>query len=160
MLARTFNQMAEEMEQQVSLLREFQRYFDLSLDMLCIAATDGYFKRVNPAFESTLGWSTAVLLSKSFLDFVHPDDLQATESEISKLAQGIPTISFENRYRCADGDYKTLVWTAHPEPETGLIYAIARDITADKERQEKARQEIQSLRQRLEAAQDGERGQP
>ncbi len=159
-LAKTFNQMAEELEQQVSLLREFQRYFDLSLDMLCIAATDGYFKRVNPAFERTLGWSTETLLRKSFLDFVHPGDIDATEEEIGKLAKGIPTISFENRYRCSDGSYKTLVWTAHPEPETGLIYAIARDVTAQKERQERSQDEIRSLRHRLEEAVKKSRGAP
>ncbi len=151
-LARTFNQMADELEQRVSLLREFQKYFELSLDMLCIAGTDGYFKRVNPAFERTLGWDTTTLVSKSFLEFVHPDDRPATTRELDKLARGIPSISFENRYRCADGSYKTLMWRAHPEPETGLVYAIARDITAPKERQERARREIETLRGRLEAA--------
>ena len=129
LLAHTFNQMAEELEQKVTLLHEFRKYFELSLDMLCIAGTDGYFRRVNPAFERTLGWSTKELLSKSFMDFVHPDDVVATSREIEKLSQGIPTISFENRYSCADGSYKRLLWTSYPEPETGLLYAIARDIT-------------------------------
>jgi PAS domain S-box-containing protein len=121
--------MAEELEQKVTLLHEFEKYFELSLDMLCIAGTDGYFRRVNPAFERTLGWSSAELLSQSFMDLVHPDDVEATAREIEKLSQGIPTISFENRYRCADGGYKQLLWTSYPEPETGLLYAIARDIT-------------------------------
>ncbi len=132
LLARTFNQMAEELEQKVTLLHEFEKYFELSLDMLCIAGTDGYFKRVNPAFNRTLGWSTEELLSRSFMDFVHPDDVEATAVEIEKLSQGIPTISFENRYRCADGSYRCLLWTSYPEPETGLLYAIARDITTDR----------------------------
>jgi PAS domain S-box-containing protein len=124
LLAQTFNQMAEELEKQVTLLHEFQKYFEVSLDMLCIAGTDGYFKRVNPAFERELGWPTDRLLERPFYDLVHPDDVDAT----GKLGQGIPTVSFKNRFRCADGTYKELIWTAYPEPETGRLYAIARPV--------------------------------
>jgi PAS domain S-box-containing protein len=152
LLARTFNQMAEELEQQLTLHREFRKYFDLSLDLLSIAGTDGFFKRVNPAFERTLGWSTEMLLSHSFLEFVHPDDLEATKSEIDKLARGIPTISFSNRYRCADGTFRHLVWTAQPESDTGMIYAIARDVTEVRRAREQAEEEIGSLRRRLDQA--------
>jgi PAS domain S-box-containing protein len=148
-LARRFNQMAEELEQRVTLMREFQNYFDYSLDMLCIAATDGYFKRVNPAFERILGWSVDELLARRFLDFVHPDDLAKTEREIARLAQGLPTISFENRYMCFDGSERILAWTAHPEPETGLIYAIARDVTDLRAEREAARATIAALESRL-----------
>jgi PAS domain S-box-containing protein len=151
-LARTFNQMAEELEQQVSLLREFQRYFDVSLDMLCIAGGDGFFKRVNPAFQRTLGWSTQDLLSRSFLEFVHKDDLEKTQLEIQKLTQGIPTISFENRYRCTNGSYKYLAWTAQPDEETGLIYAIARDVTHLREERRWAAKRIEALNRRLQEA--------
>jgi PAS domain S-box-containing protein len=128
LLARTFNQMADELEDRLKLLREFKTFFDLSLDMLCIASTDGYFKRTNPAFERTLGWDRETLISKPFLDLVHPDDVQATLDELEKLAQGIPTIQFDHRFQCADGTYKRLRWTSHPEPETGLLYAAARVI--------------------------------
>ena len=81
-----------------------------------------------PAFEKALGWDREKLLGHPFLELVHPDDLKATEDEIAKLAQGIPTISFVNRFRCADGSWKRLRWTSYPEPETGLLYAIAREI--------------------------------
>jgi PAS domain S-box-containing protein len=128
-LVRAFNQMAEELEQKVTLLHEFQKYFEVSLDMLCIAGTDGYYKRVNPAFERTLGWSEAEMLSRPIVSFVHSDDVDKTAREIEKLDQGIPTVSFTNCYRCADGSWKHLMWTAYPEPESKLIYAIARDVT-------------------------------
>ncbi|MGW8266492.1 MAG: PAS domain S-box protein [Longimicrobiales bacterium] len=152
LLARTFNDMAEEMEEQFTLLREFQRYFDLSRDMLCIASPDGWFKRVNPAFEKTLGWTEEELLSRSFLAFVHPDDLKKTEHEIERLARGLPTISFENRYEVPGGGYRHLMWTAHPDEDTGLIYAIARDVTELDKARDKAAAEIASLRSRLRAA--------
>jgi PAS domain S-box-containing protein len=160
LLARNFNQMAEELEQQVTLLREFQNYFDYSLDMLCIAGYDGFFKRVNPAFQRTLGWTTEELLSRKFLDFVHPDDLPKTEEEIENLARGQPTISFENRYMCFDGSEKILAWTAHPEPETGMIYAIARDVTDLRAEQDRAAEKIRHLQRRLEEAEAKRRGEP
>ena len=112
---------------------ERDRLFELSLDLLCTAGLDGYFKRVNPAFERVLGWSTKELTSAPFLDFVHPDDREATVAEVEKLSGGAVTIDFENRYRCDDGSYKWLAWRAMPVPEEGLIFAVARDISAQKE---------------------------
>lgn len=126
LLAETFNEMSEELERRMTQLQEFKTFFDQSRDMLCIAGTDGYFKRVNPAFSRTLGWSEGELLGRPFVDFVHPDDADATIRETEQLADGIPTISFRNRYRCKDGTYKELRWTSHPDPKTGNIYASAR----------------------------------
>ena len=160
LLARNFNQMAEELEGQVTLLREFQNYFDYSLDMLCIAGYDGFFKRVNPAFTRILGWDTEDLLNRKFLDFVHPEDLKKTEQEIGNLAMGLPTISFENRYMCQDGSEKILAWTAHPEPEAGLIYAIARDVTERRAERNRAADRIEYLKDRLEKAETKTRGDP
>ncbi len=125
-LARTFDQMADSLEEQVELLTEFRRFFDVSIDMLCIASTDGYFKRVNRACVRELGWSEEELLSKPFIKFVHPDDHRATAAEIQKLAAGQPTIRFTNRFLCANGSYKRVRWNVYPEPETGRLYAIAR----------------------------------
>jgi len=108
---------------------DIEKFFEVSVDLMCIAGTDGYFRRVNHAFERVLGWTSADLLGQPFLHFVHPEDRDATGREVSRLASGIPTTSFENRYRCADGTYKSLLWTAFPEEPTGLLYAVARDMT-------------------------------
>ncbi len=116
---------------------DLEKFFKHALDMCCIAGVDGYFKRVNPAFERTLGFSTAELLERPFVDFVHPDDRPGTTAEIGTLSDGAPTLSFENRYRCKDGSYKHLHWTSFPETGTGLLYAIARDITDLKLREDR-----------------------
>lgn len=86
----------------------FERFFDLSPDMLCIASLDGYFKCVNHSFQRVLGWKLEELISQPFIHFVHPDDVAATVSEIEKLGKGISAISFQNRYRCLDGTYRYL----------------------------------------------------
>ena len=111
------------------LERELERFFSLSVDLFCVASTDGYFKRLNPAFEQILGHSQEELLSQPFINFVHPDDIEATLAEMDKLTNGMPTVSFENRYRCRDSEYKWLAWNAFPVPEEEVIYAVARDIT-------------------------------
>jgi two-component system, sensor histidine kinase and response regulator len=110
-------------------LREFT---DLSLNLLCVAGTDGYFKHVNPAWETTLGYTREELLSRPYLEFVHPDDREATLNEATNVASGRSTISFENRYRCKDGSYRWLLWSAVVRAERGLIYAVAADVTERK----------------------------
>ena len=110
-------------------LREF---IDLSLNFLCIAGTDGYFKHVNPAWETTFGYTKEEVLSRPYLEFVHPDDREATIAEATKIASGRSTLSFENRYRCKDGSYRWLLWSAVVRPERGLIYCTAADVTERK----------------------------
>jgi PAS domain S-box-containing protein len=110
-------------------LREF---FELSLNLWCIAGTDGYFKHLNPAWETTLGYSREELLSRPYSEFVHPDDREATIAEAAHVALGRSTLSFENRYRCKDGSYKWLLWSAIVEPERELIYAVAANVTERK----------------------------
>ena len=108
---------------------ELDRYFTLSLDLLCIAGADGYFKRLNPAWEKVLGYSIDELMTRPYLDFIHPADHQATIQEAEKLGKGLNTISFENRYRCKDGSYRWFLWSATPFTQKQLIYAMARDVT-------------------------------
>ncbi len=112
-----------------------ERFFMLGLDMFCIASTDGYFKRVNPAFSEILGWSANELLDRPFLDFVHPDDRPSTIDVMKDLAVGKLIIHFENRYACKDGSSRLISWKAIPQPD-GAIYATARDVTEVKRAEE------------------------
>lgn len=115
------------------LIREHQKLFALTFDMICIAGFDGYFKWVNAAFPRTLGYSEEELLSKPFEEFVHPEDRNSTSGELDKLSHtGHATIDFENRYRCYDGTYKWISWRSIPVPEEQLVYATARDVTEKK----------------------------
>jgi len=122
----------------------------LSLDMLCIAGFDGYFKRVNPAWQRVLGYSDAELLSRPFMDFVHPDDREATVAEVRKqVDQGQEVIYFENRYLHKDGTLRWLMWTSTPFSEQQVVYAAARDITERKA----AEETLASYARELEASQ-------
>jgi PAS domain S-box-containing protein len=112
---------------------EVGRFFNLSLDLLCVAGFDGYFKRLNPAWESTLGYTVEELLARPYLDFVHPDDRSQTTTEAGKLGGGLHVLKFENRYRHKDGTYRWLEWAATPYPSEQVSYGAARDITDRKE---------------------------
>ena len=103
---------------------ELDKFFKLSPDLLCIAGTDGFFKRLNPAWQTKLGYTLEELTASPFLDFTHPDDRKATTQEVEKLSIGLNTISFENRYRCKDGSYRRVSWNAAPFVEDQLIYAV------------------------------------
>jgi len=120
---------------------ERDRFFTLTRDLLCIAGFDGYFKRTNPAWKATFGYSNEEMLSQPFIDFVHPGDRERTVKESAKLAAGDETVSFENRYRCKDGSYRWLLWNARPIVDQKLIYCSARDVTERKMNEE----EIQKL---------------
>ncbi len=108
---------------------DIARFFELSLDLFCIAGFDGRFLRVNSSFSRLLGYSDHELLTRPYLDFVHPDDRAATVNEVARLPEGLETVQFRNRYRDIGGNYRWFEWMARPVPEEGLIYAVARDVT-------------------------------
>jgi PAS domain S-box-containing protein len=109
--------------------REIDDVYDLSLDLLCILGVDGYLKRVNPAFERTLGYQADELLSRPLLEFIHPDDRQTVEAAMAELQTGRGATRFETRYVRSDGVVRWLEWSARPMVERGLIYSAARDVT-------------------------------
>lgn len=120
-------------------IKDYEKFFRLSLDLFCIAGTDGYFKKINPSFERVLGYSEKELLETKFFDFVHADDLGKTRRVLLRLSKGIPTVNFENRYRCKDGGYKWLSWNASPAVSRNLVFAVARDVSDKKTDEEKIR---------------------
>ncbi len=116
--------------------RELSDFFQLSLDLLCIGNFDGYFTRVNPAFEQTLGYTSAELTSRPFVEFAHPDDRELTAEAFASQTGGSDLIGFENRYVCSDGSVRWLQWTARALPEEGFACAVARDITERRRNEE------------------------
>jgi len=103
-------------------------------DLICIAGMDGYFRVLNPAWEHTLGWTTAELLARPLIEFVHPDDRQRTlHASDAQACRGEAITAFENRYRCRDGSYRWLQWNSLPLAERGILVANARDITERKQ---------------------------
>jgi PAS domain S-box-containing protein len=128
-------------------------FFTLSLDLLSIADPEGRFKRLNPAWEA-LGYTSDELAAKAYVEFVHPEDREATLRETRKLAAGAETSSFENRYRCKDGSYRWLLWKARLSPDGRSIYATARDVTDQKRSEAALREAEQRLRLLVDGVKD------
>lgn len=114
---------------------ELDTFFNAALDLFCIADTDGYFRRLNTQWEQALGYTMEELEGKRFLDFVHPDDVDATIQTMSELASQKSVLNFTNRYRCRDGTYRFIEWRSFPVGKH--IYAAARDITKRMEYEER-----------------------
>ncbi|HKT78916.1 MAG TPA: ATP-binding protein [Vicinamibacterales bacterium] len=147
-----------ELEERVVELQEArgeqERFFALSPDLLCVASTEGRLIKVNAAWEQLLGWTCDELTAVPYLDFVHPDDVRATQAEASNQVGGSDTLRFENRYRRKDGTYAWLSWKAAVDSARGLVYAAARDVTERKQAAqaiETHMQELAAVNQELEA---------
>ena len=134
---------------------ELDRFFTLSLDMMCVAGFDGYFKRLNPVWERTLGYKVDELLERPYLDFVHPEDRSPTTTEADKLSDGLEVLKFENRYRHKDGTYRWLEWACVPYPSEQVIYGAARDVTERKEARETIQRYSRDLAASRQAQEEG-----
>jgi PAS domain S-box-containing protein len=144
---------------------ELDQFFNVTLDLLCIANTDGFFLRLNPIAEKILGYTREELMTRPFFSFIHPDDLDSTRQAVSTLVAQQIVVSFENRYQGKDGTYRWLEWSA--APAGNLIFAAAREVTERKlieqSLQENARvllqnqNELRELTGRLISAQEEER---
>ena len=156
-MAREFNQMLDVIGEKDAELREktteLDHYFTDALDLLCITDTDGYFRRLNPAWETTLGLPISELEGRRFLDFVHPDDMEATLQAISRLAGQKKVLSFTNRCRNHNGEYRWIEWRAFPAGRR--IYAVARDISERKRAEEALRKSEEFNRNILATVDEG-----
>ncbi|MGQ9635650.1 MAG: PAS domain S-box protein [Bryobacteraceae bacterium] len=130
--------------------QELEDFFQSSLDLLCIADTEGHFVRLNPQWGSVLGYTREELEGQRFLDLVHPDDIPATLAAMEQLKRQEPLLNFENRYRCKDGGFRWIEWRA--QPRGNLIYAAARDVTERKRMERDLREANRQLEQAIERA--------
>src|SRR5215217_1888652 len=124
-----FSKVMRDMTERNRLTEERDRFFTLSMDLLCIVHLDGRFQRVNPAFENVLGFSEEELLGKPLFDLVHPQERAQTEAGFGKLAMGEPVNFMENRLLSKDGNYKWFAWSYYPVPEDDLAFGVGRDVT-------------------------------
>lgn len=125
------------------------RFFASSIDMLCFLDFSGYFKRVNPAWERTLGFTRQELMSRPFIEFVHPDDRERTLKQNAHVRSGGQALAFENRYLCKDGSFRWFHWNAASDSAEKVIYSVARDITASKQAAEEREQLVRELQTAL-----------
>lgn len=136
-------------------IEERDRFFDVSIDMLATANAGGYFVRLNPAWTEVLGYELEELTARPFVEFVHPDDLAATEREVARqVEQGQSVFNFQNRYRHRDGSYRWLEWSSSPSADGASLYAVARDVTERRLEEERLQAPALALARRRVEAQD------
>ncbi|HEV7681085.1 MAG TPA: PAS domain S-box protein [Pyrinomonadaceae bacterium] len=124
-----FTKVMRDMTERNRLTEDRDRFFTLSIDLLCVVHLDGRFQRVNPAFEKVLGFSEEEVLAMSLFELLHPEDLSATAGGYEKLSKGEPATFMQNRLRCKDGSYKWFAWSYFPVPEDDLAFGVGRDMT-------------------------------
>src|SRR5215216_2129137 len=124
-----FSKVMRDMTERNKLTEERDRFFALSMDMLGIIHLDGRFQRINPAYQTVLGFSEEELMAMSVFDLIHPDDRAEAERKYEDLSTGEPIKWMENRLRTKDGTYKWVAWSYFPVPDEGLAFAVGRDMT-------------------------------
>jgi PAS domain S-box-containing protein len=132
-----------------------ERFFALSLDLLTVVGFDGWFKRLNPAWERQLGWTVEELLARPYADFIHPEDVERTLAEAARLAEpGTETLDFELRFAARDGSWRWLLLSAHGVLEEEAIYVVAKDFTDRKSAEQELAQSERRFRSVTESVSD------
>ena len=124
--------MARSRHEAAQAVRDAEAFFFVAIDLFCFLDFNGYFKRLNPAWERTLGFSREELMSRPFIEFVHPDDRERTLAQNAAVRAGGQAMEFENRYLCKDGSHRWFLWNATPFTAGRVVYSVARDITPRK----------------------------
>ena len=128
---------------------ELELFFEYSMDLLVHIGFDGCFKQASPSFEKILGWRREDVISKPFLNFLHPDDCQRSAAEAKANQTGKDTVLFINRYRCKDGSYKSISWNSHPIIEKQIVVGKGQDITERKKTEDSLRKTNEALEERV-----------
>jgi PAS domain S-box-containing protein len=135
-------------DQRRALVNAIGRHQEMSLDALATIDFDGVFRSVNPAWTRILGYAKDELLGRAFIDFLHPDDVERTVAEATRMAaSGEDSMHFRNRYRAKDGSYRWLEWVSTAVPAERLFYAVARDITEKKQAEDAVQRHHEILEQ-------------
>ncbi len=134
--------LADRLHASLEVAQASARHFELTRDLLCTIDAAGIMLHVNGSWKEQLGWTREELTGHPFIALVHPDDRARTEAEGARAAAGIPSADFTNRYRAKDGDWRWIEWSSQLDPDTRLIYAVARDVT-DRRRADDARREAE-----------------
>lgn len=141
-----------QLEQQAQQESVLDHFFTAALDLLAIADTDGYFRRVNKEWEKVLGYTVEEMQDWYFLDALHPDDIQPTMGALAQLSEQNPVLDFTNRYRAKNGEYRDIEWRSYPNGN--LVYSSARDITGRKRMEAALRRSEERYRSAMEASLD------
>ena len=132
-LSRAVVDMAGHLRQNVGELKKTKEkmllFFDQSMDLIGIANYDTRILEVNPAFEKTLQYPRGEIWGRSYLEFVHPDDLEESRRVVRRMSEGENIVAFENRFATRGGDYVRIAWNVVSDPASQSIYAIGRDVT-------------------------------
>ncbi len=125
---------------------EMLALFEMTPDLVCIAGEDGYFRKINPAVINKLGYTREELFSRPISSFIHPDDREYTARERSQLLKGKTLLNFQNRYIAKNGTVIWLEWTSVCLPDKGIVFAIAKDITATKHKEKETEEKYHTYK--------------
>jgi PAS domain S-box-containing protein len=131
--------------QDYDVFTNFEKFFNISQDLFCVAGYDGYFKRINPAVSKLLGYTNEELLAKPISSFIYSNDIEKTSFARNELKNLVPLFGFENRYVTKSGQIIWLLWTSIPDEEEQLIYAVAKNITDKKELEQERKLHLKKL---------------